>query len=245
MYCIISLADSQFPVLWSRTGSLLCGDDELASYWASLYHSINFTGLQNISTMESENPPKLLYLPYVKGVNEQNEMCQPLGVRTVMKTASTRRSWLVKVKQAILNSNKKGVIYKVPCKDCPCEYIGETGRTLEKHLSEHKTAVKKFDPKNGIAVHAWTNQVNWEAVSVKQEERSSWKRAPFTFANSIRRRIWTVDSTSTPRGSPCWTSLPPPSDPLTPNQNTPPSWLLCTPSDFIYCNYSIHSLTQL
>ena len=57
-------------------------------------------------------------------------------------------------------------------------YIGETGRTLEKRLSKHKTAVKKNDSKNRIAVPAWTNQyqVNWEAVSVRQEERGYWRR---------------------------------------------------------------------
>ena len=131
------------------------------------------------TTMESETPPKLLHLPYVKGVSERIEkMCRPLGVKTVMKTADTLRSRLVKVKQAMPSSKKKGVIYEIPCKDCPCVYIGETGRTLEKHLSEHKAAVKKNDPKNGIAVHAWANQhqVNWEAASVKQEERIYWRR---------------------------------------------------------------------
>ena len=99
-------------------------------------------------------------------------------MRTVMKTANTLRSRLVKVKHAIQNSKKKGVIYEVPCKDCPCVYIGETGKSLEKCLSEHKTTVKKNDPKNSIAVHAWANQhqVNWEAASVKQEERSYWRR---------------------------------------------------------------------
>ena len=32
--------------------------------------------------------------------------------------------------------------------------------------------------KNGIAVHAWPNQhqVNWEAASVRQEERGYWSR---------------------------------------------------------------------
>ena len=76
------------------------------------------------------------------------------------------------------STKKKGVIYEIPCKDCPRVYIGETGRTLEKRLSEHKAAVKKNDPKNGIAVHAWANQhqVNWEAASVKQEERIYWRR---------------------------------------------------------------------
>ena len=83
--------------------------------------------------MESEMPPKLLHLPYVKGVSEQIEkMCRPLGVKTVMKTVDTHRSRVVKAKQAMPNSTKKGVIYIIPCKDCPCVYIGETGRTLEK-----------------------------------------------------------------------------------------------------------------
>ena len=70
---------------------------------------------------------------------------------------------LVRVKQAKPDRKKKGVVYEVPCKECPWVYIGETGRTLEKWSSEQKTAMKKHDPKNGIAVHAWANQhkVDW------------------------------------------------------------------------------------
>ena len=32
-------------------------------------------------------------------------------------------------------------------------YVGETKRTLKVRLSEHRQAVKRGDPKNGIAVH--------------------------------------------------------------------------------------------
>ena len=54
-------------------------------------------------------------------------------------------------------------------------------QTCSKEQPERQTdkaAVKKNDPKNGIAVHAWVNhhQVNWEAASVKQEERIYWRR---------------------------------------------------------------------
>ena len=66
---------------------------------------------------------------------------------------------------------KKGVVYQVPCAECESVHIGETGRTLEKRISEHKGAVKRHQ-KNGIAVHAWTKQhrVDWQAASVKQVE---------------------------------------------------------------------------
>ena len=73
---------------------------------------------------------------------------------------------------------KRGVIYEVPCKDCECVYIGETSRTLEKRLSEHKNAVKKQDTKNGIEVHSWTNQhqVDWEAAKTREMEGNYWRR---------------------------------------------------------------------
>ena len=55
---------------------------------------------------------------------------------------------------------KKGVVdvYEVPCMNCNSSYIGETGRSLKKRLVEHKSAVKRHDTKNGIAVHAWEHQ---------------------------------------------------------------------------------------
>ena len=56
--------------------------------------------------------------------------------------------------------------------------VSETGRTLEKRLSEHKGVAKSHDVKNGIAMHAWTKQhmVDWEAAKVKQVETNYSRR---------------------------------------------------------------------
>ena len=69
-------------------------------------------------------------------------------------------------------------MYQVPCAECESVYIGETGRTLEKRISEHKGAVKRHEVKNGIAVHAWTKQhkVNWQAATVKHVETNHSRR---------------------------------------------------------------------
>ena len=43
---------------------------------------------------------------------------------------------------------------------------------------EHKSAVKRHDTKNGIAVHAWEHQhrVNWDEACVLVQEPKCWKR---------------------------------------------------------------------
>ena len=62
--------------------------------------------------------------------------------------------------------------------DCDRVYIEETGRSLQKRISEHKTAVKRGDRNIGIAVHAWDSQhqVNWEGATIKEVEEHQWRR---------------------------------------------------------------------
>ena len=68
-------------------------------------------------------------------------------------------------------------MYEIPCKDWDKRYIGETGRTLKKRITEHKLEVKRGDTSNGIAVHAWEAQhhVDWESAKVRDTESNLWK----------------------------------------------------------------------
>ena len=64
-------------------------------------------------------------------------------------------------------------------------YIGETGRCLQKRLTEHKGAVRRCDRKNGIATHVSDrdHRVNWEEVRVIQTE-------PFYQKRRVPEALW-------------------------------------------------------
>ena len=126
---------------------------------------------------EQTTPPKFLHLPYVRGASERIERrCQRrLGIRTAFKSKGTLREVLLQTKDPQRVEEERS---HVPCAECESVYIGETGRTLEKRISEHKRAVKRHYVKNGIAVHSWTKQdkVDWQAATVKHVETNHSRR---------------------------------------------------------------------
>ena len=79
---------------------------------------------------------------------------------------------------AIKDEEEKGVVYEVPCGEREQVYIGETGRNLKERLKKHQYAVKKENPKNGIATHACQQQheVDSDAAKVRCTEQHCWKR---------------------------------------------------------------------
>ena len=49
------------------------------------------------------------------------------------------------------------VVYKIPCKDCPWNYIGETGRSFRTRKKEHLRNLKNYIKGSNVANHAWHN----------------------------------------------------------------------------------------
>ena len=64
-----------------------------------------------------------------------------LEIRTCFKPHQTLRQLLVHPKDPIPPMQRPGVVYHVPCASYPEVYIGQTGRTLEHRLKEHKRAL--------------------------------------------------------------------------------------------------------
>ena len=105
---------------------------------------------------------------------------RPLGVKPVFRPKRTLKRELMQVKSRTPEQKQTGVVYKIPCKECPEVYVGETKRTLKVRLSEHRQAVKRGDPKNGIAVHVQkTNHcINWEGATGHPDQESHPEHEP-------------------------------------------------------------------
>ena len=87
-----------------------------------------------------------------------------------MLLSSHLENWvhLCPVSKTIFHLPKKPGVYAIPC-ECGAQYIGETKRSIETRLKEHKTCVDKCDwEKNAIALHhkETKHKINWEDTKV-------------------------------------------------------------------------------
>ena len=129
---------------------------------------------QNLTNQEKN----ILVLPYIKGLSERiNTLCRKLNVQLVSTSKLTIRSLLVQVKNKVKYDQKNGVVYKVDC-ECGQTYIGETGRSMEVRMKEHRRAVLQDNKNNGIAVHAnnTMHDIQWSSAEVLHSESHWYKR---------------------------------------------------------------------
>ena len=99
---------------------------------------------------------------------------QEFNIRTVMRPHQTLKQRLVHPKDAIPDMEKSGVIYCIPCAECPATYVGETKRKLCKRMDEHKRALRMADFNvSVVAEHAWSagHGVDWNGVTILDQHK--------------------------------------------------------------------------
>jgi hypothetical protein len=75
------------------------------------------------------------------------------------KPTVTLRNTLTKVKDPTDTKTWIGTVYKVTCAECPATYIGETGRTLDSRIKEHKRSTEKQDVANKLRFIIWKQTI--------------------------------------------------------------------------------------
>ena len=125
---------------------------------------------QNEEEEEDENKPlATATIPYIKELSEAvRRILQKYNIRTAFKTTNILQHMLMKVKDPTPHNERPGIIYKIRC-ECGDFYIGETGRTLDTRLKDHKAACRlgAFE-RSAVAEHVWQpgHAIDWENVEI-------------------------------------------------------------------------------
>ena len=129
-------------------------------------------------------------IPYVQGISEpiKRGLAQ-VGIGVALKPHCMLSFVFRKPKDRIVESEKSGLVYGIPCRDCDTVDIGETGRSLK----TRKRAVKRmYVKKSALCQHIvdFDHFIAWdEAKILKMEANYSKPRTAESFFINQRATI--------------------------------------------------------
>ena len=134
---------------------------------------------RNNEKEKKNNRYRRITIPYVNGLSEEirREM-KRFEIPVSFRAYKTIGQHLGHHKDPVLKEEQSGVIYKIRCKECDGEYIGETGRQLNVRTKEHQADVKYGrTQRSALAEHsvATGHEIAWEDVKIIETEQN-WLR---------------------------------------------------------------------
>ena len=106
-----------------------------------------------------------------------NSSCRYMFVSSHRETS--RPSFLYRPKDHPADLDQSGVVYQLPCSNCPASYIGQTRRKLSQYLSEQRRAMVQSDFNAfALAEHAWSEDhpVDWKNMKILARPRDNCTR---------------------------------------------------------------------
>jgi len=76
-------------------------------------------------------------------------------------------------------SSNKNVVYKLNCKDCDITYIGQTKRTLNTRIMEHKKDINKTNGKHSVITEhrlECNHDFDWDNPTILDKEKQYYRR---------------------------------------------------------------------
>ena len=118
------------------------------------------------SPLDHEDRPAFLSLPFIQPLQPLQNKLRP-DIHVAFRQTNTIKKNLVHTRPRDDNPPSSGV-YSIPCADCPSQYIGMTGRTLEKRKTEHQRDVRKADPSNALFCHLrdYQHRIDWNSARI-------------------------------------------------------------------------------
>ena len=122
-----------------------------------------------------------MYMPYEKGISENiARIGKKFNVKLVhTKGKSLKNMFMRNITTSLEKHKQSGVVYRVTCGDCGSQYVGETGRSLETRMVEHrKDAEGEVEKISGLSEHLrqTMHKANFDEVEILNKESNFIKR---------------------------------------------------------------------
>ena len=110
----------------------------------------------------------------MQGVSEPiSRILTQVGNGVALKPHHTLSSLFRKPKDAINFEQKRGLVYRISCRDCNPVYVGETGRSVRTRKRGHAGAVKTFNTKkSALSQHVmdFDHRIDWDNFKLLKSE---------------------------------------------------------------------------
>ena len=120
----------------------------------------------------------MMIVPFNASLDRKRTLLKKAGVDLLFTYPNTLRKCLVKNNTRVVPFDAAPGIYEIPCGVCPKKYIGETGRTLAKRLSEHKRDVKSAKESNACFIHLREegHVIDWNNAKMLHKSSNVYER---------------------------------------------------------------------
>ena len=132
--------------------------------------------------MDTEEPSNILVLPYNDSLSRfQYIMKSSCNTKLVFRYNNTIGRSLIKNSPVPLVT--EGGVYSIPCFECSDKYYGETIKSLNTRISQHKYDVSKYKRCNALYRHM-----------LDKNHSIDWENASFVFNNKNKDVLQMVES---------------------------------------------------
>ena len=117
-----------------------------------------FYGVTNRLVFNSVN---ILCLPFYHDFCHLPRLLKQFNINVIFQYDSSIRRLLISNKPS---DNEVGCVYSIPCNRCDKVYLGQTGKTCSKRISQHRYNVRTGNESSGIFIHVRDedHNINWK-----------------------------------------------------------------------------------
>lgn len=130
-------------------------------------------------TIEGQEIQRFGTLPNINGLTQHLiKLLTTTNTKIAVKNIKTVGGLYTKTKDRTNTMDKSNVVYRIPCRNCPAAYIGQTSRTLKARLTSHKSDYRTGNNTCALADHMrnTNHQMNFEETKILDIDTSSTRR---------------------------------------------------------------------